>query len=93
VREVCKYPKEAVGVKLMRDAFDPKNGPLRDKTLATAEQESMAHVYAGVIGLFKNPTSHRLNAFTGAEQAVSLVLFASSLIKQAEELAEANGLV
>ena len=85
VREVCKYPKEAIGVKLMRDAFDPKSGPLTDKTLTSAEQESMAHVYAGVIGLFKNPTSHRLNAFTEAEQAVSLVLFASSLIKQVEE--------
>lgn len=93
VREVCKFPKEAIGVKLMRDAFDPKTGPLTDKTLTSAEQESMAHVYAGTIGLFKNPTSHRLNAFTGAEQAMSLVLFANSLIKQAEELAKVNGLI
>lgn len=92
VREVCEYPKEVLGVKLMRDAFDPKGGPLTDRALAHAERESMAHVYAGAIGLFKNPTSHRLNAFTGAEQAVSLVLFANSLIKQVEELARTNGL-
>lgn len=93
VREVCSYPKEALGVKLMRDAFDPKAGPLRDKNLAVAEREAMAHVYAGAIGLFKNPTSHRLNAFTEAEQAVSLVLLANSLIKQVEELAKTNELI
>jgi uncharacterized protein (TIGR02391 family) len=93
VRELCKYPNEAIGVKLMRDAFDPKSGPLTDKALSIAEQEAMAHVYAGSIGLFKNPPSHRLNSFTKGEQAVSLVLFANSLIKQAEDLARANGLI
>lgn len=93
VRDVCKYPNQALGVKLMRDAFDVKNGPLTDKSLVPGEQQAMGDVYAGAIGLFKNPTSHRLNAFTGAEQAVSLVLFANSLIKQVEELAKTNGLI
>jgi len=93
VREVCKLPNELLGVKLMRTAFDPKDGLLRDSSRETGEQEAMAHVYAGTIGLFKNPTSHRLNAFDKAEQAVSLVLFATYLINQVDDLARANGLI
>lgn len=93
VRDVCKYPNQCVGVKLMRDAFDAKNGPLTDRTLVTAEQEAMSNVYAGSMGLFKNPTSHRLNAFDKAEEAVSLVLFANYLINQVDDLARTNGLI
>lgn len=93
VRDVCKYPNQALGVKLMRDAFDLRNGPLTDRTLVPAEQQAMSDVYAGAIGLFKNPTSHRLNSFTKPEEAVSLVLFANHLIIQAEDLARANGLI
>jgi len=93
VRAVCKYPNQAYGVKMMRDAFDLKNGPLTDKSLVPAEQQAMSDVYAGAIGLFKNPTNHRLNSFTEAEQAVSLVLFANSLIKQTQDLARANRLI
>lgn len=93
VRDVCKYPNQALGVRLMRDAFDLKNGPLTDKGLVPAEQQAMSDAYAGAIGLFKNPASHRLNSFTNPEEAVSLVLFANYLIIQAEELARANGLL
>ncbi len=93
VREVCKYPSQAVGVKLMRDAFDVKIGPLTDRALVSGEQEAMSNVYAGVMGLFKNPASHRLNAFSSPEQAVSLVMFANYLINQVEDLARANGLI
>jgi uncharacterized protein (TIGR02391 family) len=93
VREVCRYPNKAIGVKLMRDAFELKTGALTDRTLESGEQEAMSNVYAGVMGLFKNPASHRLNAFTNAEQAVSLVLFANYLINQVEDLARTNGLI
>lgn len=81
VREVCKLPNDLLGVNLMRAVFDKKGGPLRDSRRESGEQEAMAHVYAGAIGLFKNPTSHRLNAFDKAEQAVSLVLFATYLLQ------------
>jgi uncharacterized protein (TIGR02391 family) len=93
VREVCKLPKELLGTKLMRCAFDPKDGPLKDASRESGEQEAMAHVYAGAIGSFKNPTSHRLNTFDKAEQAVSLVLFATYLINQVDDIAKANGLI
>jgi uncharacterized protein (TIGR02391 family) len=90
---VCKLAQDLVGVKLMRAAFDPKSGPLRDSSRESGEQEAMAHTYAGAIGLFKNPPSHRLNAFDKAEQAVSLVLFATYLINQVDDLARINGLI
>jgi uncharacterized protein (TIGR02391 family) len=93
VREVCKYSNQLVGVKLMRAAFDPKTGPLRDINLEAGEQDAMNAVFAGAMGSFKNPTSHRLNAFDRPEQAVALVLFASYLINQVDDLARANGLI
>lgn len=76
----------------MRKAFDPVSGPLRDGFAVAAEQQAMSDVYAGAMGLFKNPTSHRLNAFDSSEQTASWVLFANYLIDLVHERARANGL-
>ena len=91
VRRVSGFPNQLVGSALMRKAFDPSSGPLRDGSAVASEQQAVSDVYAGSMGLFKNPTSHRLNAFDSAEQTVSLVLFANYLINLAEERARANG--
>jgi uncharacterized protein (TIGR02391 family) len=92
VRKVCGFPNQLVGSALMRKAFDLKTGPLLDANVVPGEQQAMADVFAGAMGLFKNPTSHRLNAFNSAEQAVSLVLFANYLINLVYERARENGL-
>jgi uncharacterized protein (TIGR02391 family) len=92
VRRVCGFPNQLVGSPLMRKAFDPNTGPLRDATAVASEQQAISDVYAGAMGLFKNPTSHRLNAFDSPEQTVSLVLFANYLINLIYERASANGL-
>jgi uncharacterized protein (TIGR02391 family) len=92
VRRVCGFPNQLVGSALMRKAFDVNTGPLRDGAAVASEQQAASDVFAGAMGFFKNPTSHRLNAFDSAEQTVSLVLFANYLINFVHERAQANGL-
>jgi uncharacterized protein (TIGR02391 family) len=60
VRDGGKFQADAVGVKLMRDAFRPAqganpSGPLSDSALPVAEQEGMMNLFAGAIALYKNP--------------------------------------
>jgi uncharacterized protein (TIGR02391 family) len=93
VRKLCGLPNQLVGSALMRKAFDLNGGLLLDANVVQSEQQAMSDVFAGAMGLFKNPTSHRLHAFDSAEEAVSLVLFANYLINLAYERARANGLV
>jgi uncharacterized protein (TIGR02391 family) len=78
VRHAGKFGPNDFGTALMRRAFDPNNGPLTDQTLPMPEREALAHLFAGAIGRYKNPTSHRQVAIT-AEEAVELIVFASHL--------------
>jgi len=79
VRVAAALPPESVGTILMRQAFDPKTGPLADATQPTAEREAAAHLFAGAIGLFKNPSSHRTVEYS-PEEAADLIRFANYLI-------------
>jgi hypothetical protein len=63
----------------MRKAFDPDTGPLTDESLPFAERESMAHLFAGAVGLYKNPHSHRHVNLEAAETA-GLLIFATHLL-------------
>lgn len=85
VRHSGKFPADAVGVKLMRDAFRPAQGtnpagPLTDSALPVAEQEGMMNLFAGAIGLYKNPQSHR-NVPTDPMDAAEVIIFASHLLR------------
>lgn len=59
VRSAGGFSDEDIGVPLMREAFHITKGPLRDRELVRAEREATSNLFAGAIGLFKNPTSHR----------------------------------
>ena len=83
------FPADLVGVDLIRQAFRPINrpnqsaqtpGPLTDTNLPIAEQEAMAHLFAGSVGLYKNPQSHRYVP-TSAAEAAEIILFASHLLR------------
>jgi uncharacterized protein (TIGR02391 family) len=85
VRDAGRFPADLVGVELMRQAFRAVNrpnqaaqtpGPLTDANLPIA----MAHLFAGAIGLYKNPQSHRYVPTSAAETA-EVVLFASHLLR------------
>src|SRR6516225_2765395 len=69
-----------IGADLMRAAFHPDNGPLTDTSLPKSERESLAHLFAGAIGSYKNPSSHRTVAITDIRDAQEQVLLASHLL-------------
>lgn len=48
-----------IGVTLTRRAFNPDKGALTDHDSADVERKGVAHLSAGAISTFKNPTIHR----------------------------------
>ena len=59
VRQAGGFTNSDIGVPLMRKAFDPMVGPLRKASDEEAERVALAHLFAGAIGSYKNPRSHR----------------------------------
>ncbi len=80
VREVGGFAVKDVGVDLMRMAFNSKSGPLTDMSLPDAEREALAHLFAGSIGYYKNPQSHRDARIGSQRRAQEIVLLASHLL-------------
>jgi hypothetical protein len=75
----ANYPDDLLGVALMRKAFNPDTGPLRDDVHVIGERDAEMHLFAGAIGHAKNPTSHRDVNLTPQESA-RLIVFASHLL-------------
>jgi uncharacterized protein (TIGR02391 family) len=90
VRVAAGLPQDQLGVPLMRKAFVRLTGPLADTSLVEAEQEAMSNLFAGAIGLFKNPTSHRIAAIDKPQDAVDLVMFANYLLRLVDQRAQAR---
>lgn len=84
VRDTAGFGPDSYGVDLMRDAFNPAKGPLTDKTSLKAEQEAMANLFAGAVGLYKNSSSHRTGTVQAAV-AVEVIVLASHLLRLVEE--------
>jgi uncharacterized protein (TIGR02391 family) len=80
VREAAGLTLDDFGTDLMRNAFNEAKGKLRDSSLPKSERESFAHLFAGAIGAFKNPHSHRTVAMDDAREAQRQVLLASQLL-------------
>lgn len=80
VRDKGRYQPTDIGVPLMRKAFS-NTGSLTDQSLPIAEQESLQHLFAGSIGLYKNPQSHRHVSISDPTEAVEIIMLASHLLK------------
>jgi len=70
-----------VGTELMRKAFHLENGPLTDTTQPKPEREALAHLFAGAIGSYKNPHSHRTVTITDHSEAQEMVMLATHLLR------------
>lgn len=79
VRSAGGYSKDDYGTDLMRKAFKPETGPLADKNAVKSEQEAESNLFAGAIGLYKNPSSHRYFVDDSA-RAVEMITLASHLL-------------
>jgi uncharacterized protein (TIGR02391 family) len=86
VRELAKTEKSLIGVKLMRGAFKPDGGPLADPNLDQGEQVGMMELFAGAIGTFKNPPSHRQVDYNDPTEASEVVMLADLLMRILDRL-------
>ena len=80
VRDAGGYSETDYGVRLMRQAFHAQDGPLTDANQPPAEKDATHQLFAGAIGLYKNPHSHR-NVSVAADEAAELIIFASHLLR------------
>lgn len=80
VRKAGNYAQTDIGVPLMRKAFEKSSGALTRNSLPEAEKDAMPHLFAGAIGLYKNPHSHRNEPITDPKETVSLLVLASHLL-------------
>ena len=74
------FADDLVGVKLMRSAFHPENGRLRDASLVPAERQAEVELFAGAIGHAKNPPGHR-DVDLPPQEAARLIVFAAHLLE------------
>ena len=81
VRKAGGYADTEIGVDLMRKAFDPTKGPLSKLSDPKPEREALSHLFAGAIGSYKNPHSHRTVTITDASEAQEMVMLASHLLR------------
>ena len=83
IRKAAEFDESYHGVKLIRAAFHPENGPLADKSRPVAEREAVSNFISGAYGLHRNPPSHRDVALE-FDQAFESVVIASNILKLVE---------
>ncbi|MGQ7754817.1 TIGR02391 family protein (plasmid) [Streptomyces sp. WC2508] len=89
VRDASGLDSSLVGVGLMRKAFQPHQdgkggGPLADAGAERGEQEAASALFAGAMGAYKNPSSHRTVDFEDPLEAAEIIQFADLLLRQVE---------
>jgi uncharacterized protein (TIGR02391 family) len=81
VRAAGGFRPTDIGTTLMRQAFDKHSGPLTDMSQPEPEREALAHLFAGAIGSYKNPHSHRTVTISDPREAQEMTMLASHLLR------------
>lgn len=80
VRHIGNFSNDDIGVQLMRKAFNPDSGPLTNSEQEKGEREALMHLFAGAIGSYKNPHSHRTVIIENPKEAIEMIMLASHLL-------------
>ncbi len=81
VREAADLSAADIGTPLMRKAFELDSGPLTDKTMERGERQARSDMFAGAIGSYKNPHSHRNVALDDPDEAAEIIMLANHLLR------------
>jgi uncharacterized protein (TIGR02391 family) len=77
VRDAAGFTAKDIGTALMRAAFDVDKGPLTDMQAERAERQARSDMFAGAIGSYKNPHSHRNVALDDPHEAAEIIMLAT----------------
>lgn len=80
VREAAGFGPDKYGVQMMRDAFKV-GGPLANSDDVDPEQGAVRDLFTGIIGAFKNPSSHRTVEYDSPIEAASIIHLADLLLR------------
>lgn len=86
VREAAGFAPGEHGVPMIRRAFN-KGGPLADPRAEPAEVEALSSLFAGAVGTYKNPHSHRHVLMESAREAAEIVMMGSHLLRVVDDRA------
>jgi len=81
VREIASAHNSDIGVDLMHSAFRKDGGSLVDPGANSGEQVATMNLFAGAIGSFKNPASHRTVDYADPTEAAEVILLADLLMR------------
>lgn len=84
VREAANFEEDAYGVPMVRKAFHKDRGPLTKMSDPEAEREALLGLFAGAVGSYKNPHSHRTVGLTDVTEAQEMIVIASHLLRIVE---------
>jgi uncharacterized protein (TIGR02391 family) len=81
VRQASGFQESDHGVPMIRRAFHKDNGPLTDQSSDEGEREALQHLFAGAIGSYKNPHSHRNVPLDDPIEVVEILFLANHLLR------------
>jgi uncharacterized protein (TIGR02391 family) len=91
VREASGLGNDLFGVKLMGPAFHPDTGVLTDPKAEGGERVGRMELFAGAIGSYKNPQSHRNVNLDDPLEALEIIYFANHLLRIVDARARERG--